>query len=52
MGKHCIKFYFHELHRIANCTETESKIEVTRAQWLGEGDGEFMLDGYRALERW
>ena len=41
-----------ELPGIVKFQETESKIEVTRAQWSGEGDGEFMLDGYGALERW
>ena len=38
--------------RVVKIIETKSKIEVTRAQWSGEGDGEFMLDGYGALERW
>lgn len=53
MGKYCIKFYLYELHRIANRTETESKIEVTRGSVVGGGEmGNSMLNGYGALERW
>ena len=39
MGKYCITSYLYELHRIANHIETESKIELTGAQGLGEGNG-------------